>query len=352
MARSVRTAWGINWGSVRVFRGISHKAAKLRTSRGEPATRSRSSQAPALGGRFRVLGYASENEFDAAATVTSTADGASDDSGRNVFEWESLSLGGEWAGSIDRIGLRVLGWSAASEASSAWLGSGDRLGLSSERQDRGALVVVRHHGDPMDRVAAATEAGLRVERSETSYAVVPEPGGTQDASFLSLDARTPVVTAFAHHSRLIAPRLELDLGASLASFEESWRPAPTAGLRWTVRERITLSGRYSRTHQYAQSLSNPESIARNLFPADLFVGAARRGCRSRRAISESPESSGSRREPLASGSKDMPAASTTWCWCRSRTRSRSRPRRSTSAPEHPGELRPMHDGAREGSGSR
>ncbi len=232
----------------------------------------------ALGGRLRVLGYGSENEFDAAARVTGTADGAFDDAGRNVFEWECLSIGGEWTGSLESMDLRVLGWSAASKAGSAWLATDGRLDMSSERHDQGLLVAARFEdADGMDQVASTTEAGLRAEGSETSYSVEPAPDGTHDGPFLSIDARTPVVTAYAHHARMIAPRVELDLGASLASFEGSWRPAPSAELRWSLSERITLTGRYSRTHQYAQSLSNSESIARNLFPADLFVGAGASG---------------------------------------------------------------------------
>jgi hypothetical protein len=42
-------------------------------------------------------------------------------------------------------------------------------------------------------------------------------------------------------------------------------------------ERLTLSGSYARTHQFAQSLRNAESVVGNIFPADLYLGVGAPG---------------------------------------------------------------------------
>jgi len=48
-------------------------------------------------------------------------------------------------------------------------------------------------------------------------------------------------------------------------------------VRWSLSRNLELTGSASRTHQFAQSLRNPESAVGNIFPVDLFVAAGASG---------------------------------------------------------------------------
>jgi hypothetical protein len=53
--------------------------------------------------------------------------------------------------------------------------------------------------------------------------------------------------------------------------------SPRANVRWSPSLRWSLSPSNARTHQLAQSLRNQESVAGNVFPADLYLSASRDG---------------------------------------------------------------------------
>jgi len=58
-------------------------------------------------------------------------------------------------------------------------------------------------------------------------------------------------------------------------------------LRWTPSPVTTVTGGYSRSHQFSQSLRNSESVVGGIFPADLYLGAGAPGvpvARSDRAV--------------------------------------------------------------------
>jgi hypothetical protein len=67
------------------------------------------------------------------------------------------------------------------------------------------------------------------------------------------------------------------MGATLTLAGETLRPAPRAHGRWRVNQSLSLSVDLARLHQYAQSLRNSESLAGNVFPVDLFLGAGSTG---------------------------------------------------------------------------
>jgi len=188
---------------------------------------------------------------------------------RNAFAWQSRSLGAEWRRTFSRTLVRLLGWNAQGHAGSDWSSAVAPVSMRWSRQDVGLLATVQHSSDH-----GATLAGIRVERSNTSYHIRLElPAGPA----WTLDGRTPAATAFAHHTQAMGQGLELALGAAAAVFDGRAHVAPRAQLRWSRGTWLTLSGSYARTHQFAQSLRNPESVVGGVFPVDLFVGAGTPG---------------------------------------------------------------------------
>ncbi len=213
---------------------------------------------PAFGGRFHVLGYGSDNETDAAAIADAELPAAP--APRNTFEWHSRSFGTEWTRSLASGSLRITGWSAETNAASTWSATSPR-DLTSSRRDRGLQAVLEQR-----TARGSTIAGARFEWIATSYHVEAE-----------LDARTPVATASLDHSRALDRRLSMSVGASVSGAEGVLYPGPRAQLRWKGSERLDVSGSYARTHQFAQSLRNAESVVGTVFPADLYLGSGANG---------------------------------------------------------------------------
>ena len=220
-------------------------------------------EASVFGGQFRLLGYDNDNQIGAAAAVQSVIDSGAP-SGRNVFEWHSRSVGTEWRRDWPGMSLRVLGWTAAADAGSAWAAESSLVHLRSERRDGGLFASMERRSS-----RATTVIGLRLERSRTSYDL------EADTSSLSrhLSAITPVGTALVDHTRLLGDRFTLTLGASLAATGGAYYPGPRANLRYRASSRLTLAGSFVRTHQFVQSLRNAESVVGNVFPAELYLGA-------------------------------------------------------------------------------
>lgn len=220
-------------------------------------------EVPALGGKVRLLGYDSENDIDAAAA---TEDAPSVPiSRRNVFEWHSQSLGVEWRRESAPGTTRVLGWSAAGDANADWTAEAALLRLTSDRRDEGLLVALERRSGH-----AASTVGIRAERSRTRYRIDSDSVAIPS---WSIEARTPVVAAFAQHERAIGPRVELDVGATLAATRGDAYLGPRTQVRWNASAPLSFSGSYARTHQFAQSLRNEESVVGNIFPVDLHIGA-------------------------------------------------------------------------------
>ena len=227
--------------------------------RGETGDRLATLESPALGGRLRLLGYDNDNEINAAATADL----------RNAFDWQSSSLGAEWRRTFSHTVVRLLGWSAQGHAGSEWWSPVAPVSMGWSRQDVGLLATVRHSSN-----YGATDAGIRLEHSNTSYRIrLDLPTGPTWA----LDGRTPLATAFVHHTRAMGRGFELALGAAAAVFEGRAHVAPRTQLRWSRGKWLTLSGSYARTHQFAQSLRNPESVVGSVFPVDLYMGAGAPG---------------------------------------------------------------------------
>ncbi len=224
-------------------------------------------EAPVLGGALRLLWYETEDEVGTAARVAVDGAPSTGPPPRNAFEWASRSVGASWDRPLSASsGLRVDLWRASADAGSLWHGLSGPSALASERRDLGLRVQLERTGP-----AGSTELGLRVRRVGTGYAVRPLEDGPPPV--LDLGGTRDVVTAFGAHALSLSPTLDAWAGAAVSLAGGDVRVAPRARLRWRPRRRLSLSASYSRTHQYAQSLRNPESPVSAVFPSDLYLGA-------------------------------------------------------------------------------
>ncbi len=250
------------------YPGIIAPRAEVSYVRGTTADALAKLEAPAFGGQLRLLGYLSANDVDAAAVVAADT-ATSPSNARNVFEWNSRSFGVEWRRPLSSAALRVVGWSTAGTASSEWAAQAGPVDLTAGRHDLGLLAAVERRGS-----RSGSTLGLRVERSRTSYAISSDSASGPSGS---LGGLTTVAAAFGQHARAIHHRVMLDAGAALSSTGGEVYFGPRAQLRWSVGDRLTVSGSFSRTHQFAQSLRNAESVVGTIYPVDLYVGAGARG---------------------------------------------------------------------------
>lgn len=219
-------------------------------------------EAPALRGRLRVLLYDSGNRLDAASTADSPDRAA--DLSRNAFEWDSRSAGVSWTRALAGGKLaHVQAWNARAEAEAGWrTGPSSRLSLEADREDQGLLATVeRTSGDRL------TGLGFRVQRSRTSYRV-----SRRDGVGSSLDSRIPIASLHGRHREPLAAGLSADLALSATAAAGDLHLDPRAELRWSPNRSLSLAGSYAHTHQFAQSLRNPEAVSGGVFPADLFLG--------------------------------------------------------------------------------
>jgi hypothetical protein len=111
--------------------------------------------------------------------------------------------------------------------------------------------------------------GLRAYHIRTDYGVGRAPG----EAAARREAGLSVPALFGSHERAFGGNFGLEANGTLSyGLGRAWF-APGARVRWTAEEGTSVWGSYARTHQFAQSLRNEESLAGHVFPADLFVGA-------------------------------------------------------------------------------
>jgi hypothetical protein len=237
--------------------------------RGESGDRLATVHGAVLGGRLRVLGYDSENELDVAA-IAHNADATRSGAGRNAFDWYSRSIGAEWTRPIGGATVRLLAWGASGSADALWdAGGAAPMVMASARHDEGVLGVVERAA-----VRARTSAGIWIRQSRTSYAVRPAQGGPP---LVALNARTPLATLLVGHDRPLAAGIAANVALSTVAGLGRVFANPQAQLRWSASRRLALAGSFARSHQFAQSLRNPESVVRSTFPVDLYMGAGAPG---------------------------------------------------------------------------
>lgn len=238
-------------------------------------------QLPLGDGGLRLLLYDSENELQSAGAVRDES-APGEIVPRNAFEWASRSMGVSWTWSPPRAGeaagvdgvsrprlvLRLDAWQAAADAGSAWNAAGEASGLAARRRDRGLRAVVERRSRE-----SSSELGMRFRAMSTRYRA--DPGASQPT--WEADGSRQILTAFALHSRPLSATVDARAGAAASITGGGLRVAPRAQLRWRPGAGLAWTAAYSRTHQFAQSLRNPESVAGHVFPPDLFVGAGAGG---------------------------------------------------------------------------
>lgn len=221
----------------------------------------------AFGGRTRLLWYDNDNEINTASSSVDAPPGAGPP--QNSFEWKSQSIGATWDRAFTRGGIRVLAWRATARALATWTPDTVTNFMRSSRHDDGALLEGR-----FTTPAHTTSVGVRAERTRTSYRDFDDTTG---AVPYAATGRTPIVTAFGQHARRFGERLGVEMGTSLTVHRSESHIAPRARIEWLAAPRLTVSGSYARTHQFAQSLRNAESIVSSLFPADIYLSAGANG---------------------------------------------------------------------------
>ncbi|MGH7724721.1 MAG: carboxypeptidase regulatory-like domain-containing protein, partial [Candidatus Eiseniibacteriota bacterium] len=235
---------------------------------GETGDRLAKLETPAFGGTIRLLAYDSENEIDTSAD-RAAVDEPDPVAGRNLYAWSGQSLGAGWERELPGWTVRLLGFGAAAGASAHWRGPDGPSAVTADRRDAGFVAMAARTTG-----GTTTTFGLRADRSTTSYRVESDSSGLVE---WALEARTPVVTAFGDHELPLGARTALALGASLAANRGDLHPAPRARVRFRPANAWTLSMSLARSHQFVQSLRNPESVVGNVFPAELFIGAGAPG---------------------------------------------------------------------------
>ena len=215
---------------------------------------------PAAGGRIHLLGLGNSNQIDAGAEP-----GDGPRIPRNQFEWHGGSFGGGWTRKWEGLTARLLGWSATGDAGAVWADSAARVDLAATRRDAGGTASIEY------RSGGATSAlELRWEESRTTYGVQSDSAA---GPHWSDHGRTAVATAVARHAHPLPARTTLAVELSVALEDGVPFVAPRAQLAWDPDPRVTLTATGFRTHQFAQSLRNPESVVGHIFPVDVFLGS-------------------------------------------------------------------------------
>jgi hypothetical protein len=89
-----------------------------------------------------------------------------------------------------------------------------------------------------------------------------------------MQSNSPLLTIFARETRGIpAIPVRAALGAAISHVPGMTRLSPQFSLNWRPSDEVRATASLSRSHQFAQSLRNPESVVANVFPADLFAAA-------------------------------------------------------------------------------
>jgi hypothetical protein len=202
----------------------------------------------------------------AAAVHPDELPSASIRAARHAFSWHSSSIGADWQRRMGQATVRVQGWQATTDAQADWNPPGETaLQLRAGRNDRGVLAVVERNGPDH-----STALGAALRQSTTFYRVgAAGAGGTEP---FRLRARVPVADLFIQHEAQLSSRFAFQLRGS-ASAADDLHFSPQLQVRWLPARSISLTAGFAHAHQFAQSLRNPESLAANLFPADLWVGA-------------------------------------------------------------------------------
>ncbi len=246
------------------------------------------------GGHLWILGFQSASRLGAANLPTSSEGSEAGDATdvepaavavatTNRFSWHSSSYGVGWKKPVaDLALLDAQLWYADLVVSADWWAVGSPYGASNRRRTLGSRVRLTVDGE-----SARSLFGWSLEQERMKYAVRPmgaedTPRGTE--ALFSLRTEPMVFAAFVEHQRRLLRTIQLLLGVRASGVSgEPVRFAPRISLRWPMTPSFALSAGYARTHQWAQSLRNPESLIDNLLSPDLPIGVGAAGVPAARA---------------------------------------------------------------------
>jgi carboxypeptidase family protein len=222
-------------------------------------------ETPTAGGQLRLLVYDGQNAIKGAAF--SSSDATLRD---NLYQWHSQSVGLQWGRPIGRSRIRLQTWTASSDADANWtLLDTSAVTIAANRRDVGALATVERN-----TLGGPSAVGARVQWSRALYRVGPTGGGTPS---IDLAAQNPLVALFFRHQHRLGRSVTADVGGSGDVAAHDLYLNLQTRVDWQVSTPVRLWASYSRSHQFAQSLRNPESIVGTVFPADLYLNAGTGG---------------------------------------------------------------------------
>ncbi len=207
-------------------------------------------------GRLMALLTASQDRLGVSPVRPDLAQGTTADA--NSARWSSWAGSMQWRRAWRGDSLVTMIWRSGTSVQGNWGTSA----LTSFRQDDGVQMSLAHSA------RLAWRAGLRAERPRIRYEV-----SDSNASRWSNGSAAALWTAFGDASRQIGTAVGLRANVAVVAFRG--RPYATSALRarWSISDRAGITGAYTRSHQFAQSVRNAESVVGNILPAELFVAA-------------------------------------------------------------------------------
>src|SRR5262249_13102032 len=251
---------GFLWSARSAFPGFPTPQRDPTYLRGETGDQLGKIEANLGGGRLRLLGYGSGSELN---TYVPGPD-------RNTFDWSSSTFGASWHGPLgaNTGSLDVRAWLAGQNANAAWHPESTAAELlATQRRDAGVAVTLERFTE-----RGRTALGMRAQSSRMGYRVATDSGGAR-----RYGGATPLIAGYFERAERLGDRGELLATVGATAAAGALRLSPRMWLAWSPSAELVISSGYIRTHQFAQSLRNPESVAGAVFPVDLFVGANRSG---------------------------------------------------------------------------
>lgn len=199
------------------------------------------------------------------------APGPDTDSSPNDFRSQAATSFLSWRSApSDSLRFEASIWHASLKADGSWHATDPGLQVMNRRVSDGVSGLVNRASGK-----SGWKLGFRAERERIRYAVVqPSLSGGGKASYVSASDLT-VLALFGEKRASIADRSELSMGLRGTLGTESSTPLlePRVSSRLRLGGPWTAFGGYGRTHQWVQSLRNPESLVDRLFGADLSTAS-------------------------------------------------------------------------------
>lgn len=196
-----------------------------------------------------------------AAPVSSDVTTSVGDGPQNRFDWSASLAGVSWQHPIARGDASMRLWRSATHVGASWATTRGPVRLLSTLVRTGAEATTTWTSP-----SARTTAGVRVERMSTVYDVAGSAAASgttlpDSAPLLRLAASPLIITPFAEREWHLPHRVTIVSGLRAPTLNGTTpRIEPHLLTSILLRPGLQLSLGYARSHQYAQSLRNEESI--------------------------------------------------------------------------------------------